>query len=172
MLSPSRKERDVAREAMVEHEEDMVLTAQARRIGSLKNEIDVNGRHTIVTDEPEGLGGMDEARALRVARRSACGMRRDNDRALCGAPQLAPGSGDGRCRLQPEDSPCVETAIELNGRPLPGAGGPSAAGRPTCPLRRALESEFSFEEQLTVTAARSRYRLESGRREYRTLPSG
>ena len=75
MLSPSRKERDVAREAMVEHEEDMVLTAQARRIGSLKNEIDVNGRHTIVTDEPEGLGGTDEGAApheLLAAALAAC----------------------------------------------------------------------------------------------------
>ena len=39
----------------------MAMTATARRAGnSLKHEVDVNGRHTIVTDEPEHLGGTDE----------------------------------------------------------------------------------------------------------------
>ena len=38
----------------------MSFTASARPVnGSLRHEIDVNGRHTIVTDEPEGLGGTD-----------------------------------------------------------------------------------------------------------------
>ncbi len=38
----------------------MSMTATARRVGnSLEHEVDVNGRHTIVTDEPERLGGSD-----------------------------------------------------------------------------------------------------------------
>ena len=38
----------------------MSMTATARRVGNgLKHEVDVNGRHTIVTDEPERLGGTD-----------------------------------------------------------------------------------------------------------------
>ena len=38
----------------------MAMTATACRVGnSLKHEVDVNGRHTIVTDEPEQLGGTD-----------------------------------------------------------------------------------------------------------------
>ena len=42
----------------------MAMTATARRAGnSLKHEVDVNGRHTIVTDEPEHLGGTDEGPA-------------------------------------------------------------------------------------------------------------
>ncbi len=42
----------------------MAMTATARRAGnSLKHEVDVNGRHTIVTDEPEHLGGSDEGPA-------------------------------------------------------------------------------------------------------------
>jgi putative redox protein len=38
----------------------MSFTASARSIaGSLRHEIDVNGRHTITTDEPNQLGGSD-----------------------------------------------------------------------------------------------------------------
>ena len=37
-----------------------MLTATAtQRAGSLTHEVDVNGRHTLVTDEPQGLGGAD-----------------------------------------------------------------------------------------------------------------
>jgi putative redox protein len=40
----------------------MRLTACARPIaGSLRHEVEVNGRHTITTDEPESLGGADAA---------------------------------------------------------------------------------------------------------------
>jgi putative redox protein len=36
------------------------MTAVARSIdGGLRHEVDVNGRHVIVTDEPERLGGPD-----------------------------------------------------------------------------------------------------------------
>ncbi len=38
----------------------MSFTATARRQGNtLRHEVDVNGRHTIVTDEPAALGGTD-----------------------------------------------------------------------------------------------------------------
>ena len=41
-----------------------VLTASARAVDrSLRNEIDVNGRHTLTTDEPDSLGGTDTAPA-------------------------------------------------------------------------------------------------------------
>src|ERR1017187_10616553 len=42
----------------------MSFTATARSIdGTLRHEIDVNGRHTITTDEPESVGGTDTAPA-------------------------------------------------------------------------------------------------------------
>ena len=42
----------------------MGMTATARRIDNgLRHEVDVNGRHTIVTDEPERLGGTDQGPA-------------------------------------------------------------------------------------------------------------
>jgi putative redox protein len=37
-----------------------VLTASAQLVGGqMRNDVDVNGRHTIVTDEPASLGGTD-----------------------------------------------------------------------------------------------------------------
>lgn len=40
----------------------MSYTTTAQPIdGTLRNEIDVNGRHTIITDEPASLGGSDTA---------------------------------------------------------------------------------------------------------------
>lgn len=42
----------------------MSFTATARSIdGTLRHEVDVNGRHTITTDEPASLGGSDAAPA-------------------------------------------------------------------------------------------------------------
>ena len=42
----------------------MGMTATARRVGNtLKHEVDVNGRHVIVTDEPQRLGGTDQGPA-------------------------------------------------------------------------------------------------------------
>jgi uncharacterized OsmC-like protein len=41
---------------------DMTYTATAHPVeGALRHETDVNGRHTIVTDEPEHLGETDAA---------------------------------------------------------------------------------------------------------------
>ena len=63
----------------------MSFTATARSIdGTLRHEIDVNGRHTITTDEPESLGGTDTApartsssprRSHRACRRWSCSTR-------------------------------------------------------------------------------------------------
>jgi len=40
----------------------MTMTATARPMnGTLRHEIDVNGRHTTTTDEPDRLGGDDTA---------------------------------------------------------------------------------------------------------------
>src|SRR5579872_1895578 len=53
-----------------------MFTAAARSIGgTLRHEVDVNGRHTIVTDEPERLGGTDTGPApheLMAAMLAAC----------------------------------------------------------------------------------------------------
>src|SRR5579859_2600679 len=53
-----------------------MFTAAARSIGgTIRHEVDVNGRHTIVTDEPERLGGTDTGPApheLLAAMLAAC----------------------------------------------------------------------------------------------------
>jgi putative redox protein len=42
----------------------MAMTATARPVdGTMRHEVDVNGRHTIVTDEPTRLGGTDDGPA-------------------------------------------------------------------------------------------------------------
>ena len=42
----------------------MTMTAIARAVDDeLRHEVDVNGRHVIVTDEPEPLGGTDSGPA-------------------------------------------------------------------------------------------------------------
>lgn len=68
----------------------MGMTATARRVGNtLKHEVDVNGRHVIVTDEPERLGGTDEgARTARAPCRNARLMRSDDDRDVCTEQRL------------------------------------------------------------------------------------
>jgi putative redox protein len=131
----------------------MALTARACRIGSLKNEIDVNGRHTIVTDEPADLGGTDEGAApheLLAAALAACvatmielhAERRD----------WPLGAVIVDVEYEPASSPrSVETAIELTGDLSREQADRLLRIARTCPLRRALEAEFSFEEQLTVT---------------------
>lgn len=54
----------------------MSFTASARRIGdSLRHEVDVNGRHTIITDEPSSLGGTDQVTRLRRVA-ATCPLRR------------------------------------------------------------------------------------------------
>jgi putative redox protein len=129
------------------------LTAQARRIGStLKNEIDVNHRHTIITDEPADLGGTDEGPApheLLAAALAACvatmielyAVRRD----------WGLGSVTVDVDYEPEASPRrVETTIELAGDLADEQADRLLRVARTCPLRRALESDFSFEEWLTV----------------------
>jgi putative redox protein len=131
----------------------MRLSARARRIGStLKNEIDVNRRHTIITDEPAALGGTDEGPApheLLAAALAACvatmielyAERRD----------WALGVLIVDVDYEPDASPRqVETAIELAGTLSEEQADRLLRVARTCPLRRALESEFSFEEQLTV----------------------
>lgn len=41
----------------------MPLTASARPAGGLRNEVLIDGRHVVVTDEPERLGGTDQGPA-------------------------------------------------------------------------------------------------------------
>jgi putative redox protein len=126
------------------------MTATARRMDDgLKHEVDVNGRHTIVTDEPERLGGTDQGPApheLLAATLASCvatmvAMYAQNR-------EWAIGETSVEVDYDPDSVP-RHFAIRLH---LPDALTPDQRRRlervaATCPVRRALEAGFAFEEQ-------------------------
>jgi putative redox protein len=131
----------------------MSYTATARSIdGTLRHEIDVNGRHTITTDEPESLGGTDTAptpHELLAATLASCvstmivlyAQRRDWD------------LGDVRVDVE-YDADTTPRRVELTIH-LPDSLTPDQTKRlervaDTCPVRRALEAGFTFDERLVT----------------------
>ncbi|MGD0455519.1 MAG: OsmC family protein [Solirubrobacteraceae bacterium] len=130
------------------------MTATARRVGDgLKHEVDVNGRHTIVTDEPERLGGSDEGPAPHELLAATL--------ASCVATMIA-------MYAQNRGWEIGETAVEVDYDPdsvprrfavdihLPRDLTPEQRRRlervaETCPVRRALEAGFAFEERVLTT---------------------
>ena len=128
----------------------MAFTATATRTDDgLCHDVDVNGRHVIVTDEPLSLGGTDEGPAphelLPAALASCIGtmvamyaQKRDWD---IGCPRVEV--------VYDNDTEPRRFRIALRLR----AGLPEEQVRrlervaETCPLRRALEAGFEFEEQ-------------------------
>jgi putative redox protein len=131
----------------------MSMTATARHTGTgLEHAIDVNGRHTILTDEPERLGGSDRGPApheLLPATLASCiatmiAMYARNRGWEIGATVVD-------VDYDPERVPRLFT-IEIR---LPD--GLSAEQRQrlervarTCPVRRALEGGFAFDERVSV----------------------
>jgi putative redox protein len=128
------------------------MTATARSVGGLRNEVDVNGRHVIVTDEPERLGGTDEGPApheLLPAMLAAC--------ASTMVSLYAQKRGWELANVQ------VEVAYDADVTPrrvhvrvyLPEGLTSEKVRRlrnvaDSCPARRALEAGFTFDEQLIV----------------------
>lgn len=133
----------------------MSLTASARRTGNtLRHEIDVNGRHTIVTDEPTALGGTDTGPApheLLAATLASCistmialyAMRREWDLGEISVDVLYDHESEPR-----------RFDVTIN---LPGGLSEDQEARlrrvaDTCPVRRALEAGFSFHERIHTPA--------------------
>ena len=127
------------------------MTATARCLdGGLRSEIDVNGRHTIVTDEPERLGGTDEGPApheLLAAMLASCVA------TMIAMYARARGWHLGEVRVEavyetdraPRD---VQLRICLpDGLTDDQIKRLRNVGR-TCPARRALEAGFAFKEEL------------------------
>jgi putative redox protein len=129
----------------------MGFTATAAQVGdALRHEVKVNGRHTIITDEPESVGGSDTGPApheLLPATLASCVStmivlyaRRRNWK-LSGVrvdvaydTDATPRHFDISVHL-PED--LTDDQVERLRR--------VAA---TCPVRRALEAGFAFKERL------------------------
>ena len=127
----------------------MSFTATARRIGdTLQHEVDVNGRHTIVTDEPDSLGGTDTGPApheLLAATLASCvstmvalyAQRKEWDIGEISVDVLYENEAEPR-----------RFDVTLH---LPDGLERSQVDRlrrvaATCPVRRALEAQFAFVE--------------------------
>jgi putative redox protein len=131
----------------------MSMTATARcREGGLRSEVDVNGRHTLITDEPERLGGTDEGPAPHELLAAML--------ASCVATMIALYA---RAREWDLEDVCVEVVYDPDSTPrhadvrvhLPDGLTPDQVKRlrrvaETCPARRALEAGFTFDEQVVA----------------------
>ena len=132
----------------------MGTTATARRVGNtLKHEVDVNGRHVIVTDEPERLGGTDQAPAPHELLAAMV--------ASCVATMIAMyarnrGWDVGETAVEVDyDTDSVPHRVTVDVH-LPDDLTADQQRRlervaETCPARRALEAGFVFEERLVTT---------------------
>ncbi len=132
----------------------MGMTASTRRVGNtLKQEVDVNGRHVIVTDEPERLGGTDEGPAPHELLPAML--------ASCVATMVAMYA---KHRGWDVGEAHVDVDYDTETRPhritvdvhLPDDLTPDKLRRlervaETCPARRALEAGFVFEERIITT---------------------
>lgn len=137
----------------------MSMTASARSAeGGLRQQVDVNGRHTIVTDEPQRLGGTDTAPApheLLAAALASCVS------TMVAAYAINRGwSAQGiaaEVDYDPDSQPrSVQVRLRLPGDLDEGQRRRLERVAQTCPVRRALESGFAFSEQTLLEDGRRR----------------
>ena len=131
----------------------MTMTAIARPIGgALRHQIDVNGRHTITTDQPERLGGSDTAPAPHKLLPATI--------ASCVSTMITLYARERDWQL---DDLRVDVAYESHSTPrhvqvvvhLPDGLTPDQITRlrrvvDTCPVKRALVAGFTVDEELVV----------------------
>jgi putative redox protein len=129
----------------------MDMTATARRVGDgLTHEVDVNGRHTILTDEPGRLGGSDLGPAPHELLAATL--------ASCVATMVAMYAQNRGWEI---GETAVQVTYETDSLPrrftidieLPDDLTSDQQRRlervaDTCPVRRALEAGFTFEERI------------------------
>lgn len=131
----------------------MSMTATARPLdGGLRHEVDVNGRHMIITDEPTRLGGTDAGPApheLLPAMLAACVSTMIVTYANARGLEL----DDLRVDVvyDPEPTPRhVELVVHA---PVGLTREQTERLRriaDTCPAKRALEAGFTFDEKVVV----------------------
>ncbi len=132
----------------------MSMTATARRTAGLRHEIDVNGRHTITTDEPTSLGGTDTAPAPHELLPATL--------ASCVSTMVALYAQRKGWTLEDLQ---VHVTYDTEARPrrftvdlhLPDTLSVDQVQRlrrvaDTCPVREALEAGFAFEERIMLDA--------------------
>lgn len=133
----------------------MSYKATARPInGTLRHEIDVNGRHTITTDEPKSLGGTDTAPSpheLLAAALASC----VSTMIMLYAQRRGWDLGDVNVDVDYNaDTAPRQASVSVH---LPEGLTPDQTQRlhrvaDSCPVRRALEAGFTIDEQLLTDA--------------------
>ena len=131
----------------------MTMTATARAIdGALRHEIDVNGRHTITTDEPAKLGGSDTAptpHELLPAMLASCVSTMITLYARTRDWELQDLQVD--VTYDPDSTPRnVELTVHLPDGLTPDQVKRLTRVADTCPVKRAFETGFTFEEQIAL----------------------
>ena len=133
----------------------MTMSATARRLGDgLRHEVDVNARHTIITDEPLALGGTDTGPApheLLPAALASCvstmvslyARRKGWDIGEISADVVYDADSDPRRFDVTLHLPAGLSADQVTRLRRVAA---------SCPVRRALESDVVFEEHLDIPA--------------------
>ena len=132
----------------------MSMIATARRVGNtLKHEVDVNGRHVIVTDEPESLGGSDQGPApheLLAAMLASC--------TATMIAMYAQNRGWDIGEIAVEVSYDTSTAprhatvdVHLAEGLTPDQQRRLQHVAETCPARRALEAGFVIDERIVTS---------------------
>jgi putative redox protein len=136
----------------------MSMTATARPTGTgLEHEVDVNGRHIVVTDEPERLGGTDRGPApheLLPATLASCVATMIAMYAQNRGWEL--GEMSVEVDYDPKRVPRLFT-IDLH---LPDGLTLDRRRRlervaETCPVRRALEGGFEFHEHVSAQSTQA-----------------
>jgi putative redox protein len=126
--------------------------------GGLRSEIDVNGRHVIVTDEPTSLGGTDAGPApheLLPAALASCIATMISMYAKTKSWDL------GEVQVDVDyDHQAVPRRFEIQVH-LPDTLTEAQRERlkrvaDTCPIRRAMETGFEFDERIVITESVTR----------------
>lgn len=131
----------------------MAMTATARRIGTgLTHEVDVNGRHVLITDEPASLGGDDTGASPHELLPATL--------AACISTMIALYATRKGWTL---DDLAVDVDYDADATPrrfavrihLPAGLSAQQLARlrrvaETCPVRRALEAGFVFDERIVT----------------------
>jgi putative redox protein len=131
----------------------MSMKATSRIVGaSLRSEVDANGRHVVVTDEPERLGGTDAGPAPHELLPVALASCVSTTVAIYARTK---GWDLGEIRVDVDyDNEAVPRRLQIDVH-VPDSLAPAQIERlqrvaKSCPLRRALETGFTFEERLLI----------------------
>jgi len=131
----------------------MTMTATARPIdGAFRHEIDVNGRHTTITDEPEKLGGNDTAptpHELLPAILASCVSTMITLYARKHDWELEHLRVD--VSYDPDTTPRrIQTTVRLPDGLTADQVKRLERVADTCPVKRALEAGFAFDEHTVL----------------------